>query len=104
MPRPRYAATHPALIRPAPCDGCVHSQTCAQQGLACAAVSQWVDSGKLPALELVGPRDPTRARWERLYPTRARWERLYGPSGTAGHHQPPKSRLNGFKRLLDAVP
>ncbi len=60
MPRPRHATTlqelRHALIGLAPCDWCVHSQTCAQQDLACAAFSQWVHSGKLPA------REPTRAR------------------------------------------
>lgn len=92
MSRPRYAATHHVLIRPAPCDGCAHREACGSLRLACGAFAEWARFGRMP--ELTDPREPTRARWERLYGSG-------GAALTPGHHEPPKSRENACERVLD---
>jgi hypothetical protein len=59
-----------------PCDGCFHNERC-KQGLACAALSLFVKTGRISP---IAPRDPRRATYLRLF---GRRPRPNCPSGTS---------------------
>ncbi len=52
-----------ALMLESPCDGCRHAERC-KTGLACAALSLWVATGRISA---VAPRQPNREIYRRLF-------------------------------------
>jgi hypothetical protein len=55
----------PALLEPAPCDGCWHARRCAAERLACEAFARFT-AGE-PAIRWAAiNRTPTRARYEAL--------------------------------------
>ena len=51
------------LSEPMPCDGCVHSQRCATERLACFAFAQYVYKGED---NWTLPRLPTRRTYQRI--------------------------------------
>lgn len=51
------------LSKPAPCDGCEHSEDCKTKLLACKQFSHYVNSGRV----VYGDKMPTREIWNRIF-------------------------------------